>query len=86
MDKIRFFFIALLGMGAAHLSAQTADSTQTSPWTTEGFAGLKLTQVSLTNWSAGGDNSVALTCKVLIKLTIKKESIYGTTVLNWLMA
>jgi hypothetical protein len=30
MDKIRFFFIALLGMGAAHLSAQTADSTQTS--------------------------------------------------------
>ena len=59
MDKIRFFFIALLGMGAAHLSAQTADSTKTSPWTTEGFAGLKLTQVSLTNWSAGGDNSVA---------------------------
>ena len=59
MDKIRFFFIALLGMGAAHLSAQTADSTQTSPWKTEGFAGLKLTQVSLTNWSAGGDNSVA---------------------------
>ena len=52
MDKIRFFFIALLGMGAAHLSAQTVDSTQTSPWTTEGFAGLKLTQVSLTNWSA----------------------------------
>ena len=84
MDKIRFFFIALLGMGAAHLSAQTADSTQTSPWTTEGFAGLKLTQVSLTNWSAGGDNSVA--CKVLIRLTIKRESIYGTTVLNWLMA
>ena len=40
MDKIRFFFIALLGMGAAHLSAQTADSTQTSPWTTEGFAGI----------------------------------------------
>ena len=86
MDKIRFFFIALLGMGAAHLSAQTADSTQTSPWTTEGFAGLKLTQVSLTNWSAGVITPSLLTCKVLIKLTIKKESIYGTTVLNWLMA
>ena len=27
------------------------------PWTKEGFAGLKLTQVSLTNWAAGGDNS-----------------------------
>ena len=77
MDKIRFFFIALLGMGAAHLSAQTADSTQTSPWTTEGFAGLKLTQVTILS---------LLTCKVLIRLTIKRESIYGTTVLNWLMA
>ena len=31
MDKIRFFFIALLGMGAAHLSAQTADSTKLLP-------------------------------------------------------
>ena len=69
MDKIRFFFIALLGMGAAHLSAQTADSTQTSP------TGLpEVTILSL------------LTCKVLIRLTIKRESIYGTTVLNWLMA
>ena len=30
MDKIRFFFIALLGMGAAHLSAQTADSAKST--------------------------------------------------------
>jgi len=86
MDKIRFFFIALLGMGAAHLSAQTADSTQTSPWTTEGFAGLKLTQVSLTTGLPEVTILSLLTCKVLIRLTIKRESIYGTTVLNWLMA
>ena len=72
MDKIRFFFIALLGMGAAHLSAQTADSTQTSPWTTEGFAGLKLTQVSLTNWSAGGDNSVAFDLQGTYQANYKK--------------
>ena len=52
MDKIRFFFIALLGMGAAHLSVITPS---------------------------------LLTCKVLIKLIIKKESIYGITALNWLM-
>ena len=59
-------------MGAAHLSAQTADSTQTSPWTTEGFAGLKLTQVSLTNWSAGGDNSVAFDLQGTYQANYKK--------------
>ena len=59
MNKMKTLFIALLCMGVGTLSAQTADSTQISPWTKEGFAGLKLTQVSLTNWAAGGDNSVA---------------------------
>ena len=58
MNKMKTLFITLLCMGAGTLSAQTADSTQTSPWTKEGFAGLKLTQVSLTNWAAGGDNAV----------------------------
>ena len=50
MNKMKTLFIALLCMGVGTLSAQTADSTQISPWTKEGFAGLKLTQVSLTNW------------------------------------
>ena len=58
MNKIGILFFALSTMGIGTLSAQTADSTQTSPWTKEGFAGLKLTQVSLTNWAAGGDNAV----------------------------
>ena len=58
MNKMKTLFITLLCMGAGTLSAQTADSTQISPWTKEGFAGLKLTQVSLTNWAAGGDNAV----------------------------
>ena len=47
MNKMKTLFITLLCMGAGTLSAQTADSTQTSPCTKEGFAGLKLTQVSL---------------------------------------
>ena len=55
------------------LSAQTADSTQTSPWTKEGFAGLKLTQVSLTNWAAGGDNSVAFDLQGTYQINYKKE-------------
>ena len=38
MNKMKTLFIPLLCMGAGTLSAQTADSTQTSPWTKEGFA------------------------------------------------
>ena len=60
-------------MGIGTLSAQTADSTQTSPWTKEGFAGLKLTQVSLTNWAAGGDNSVAFDLQGTYQINYKKE-------------
>ena len=52
---------------------QFADSTQTSPWTKEGFAGLKLTQVSLTNWAAGGDNSVAFDLQGTYQINYKKE-------------
>ena len=36
MNKMKTLFITLLCMGAGTLSAQTADSTQTSPWTKEG--------------------------------------------------
>ena len=45
MNKMKTLFITLLCMGAGTLLAQTADSTQTSPWTKEGFAGLKDTVV-----------------------------------------
>jgi hypothetical protein len=65
MNKIGILFFALSTMGIGTLSAQTADSTQTSPWTKEGFAGLKLTQVSLTNWAAGGEEFYFLLCKFL---------------------
>ena len=37
MNKIGILFFALSTMGIGTLSAQTADSTQTSPWTKEGF-------------------------------------------------
>ena len=72
MNKMKTLFIALSCMGAGTLSAQTADSTQTSPWTKEGFAGLKLTQVSLTNWAAGGDNSVAFDLQGTYQINYKK--------------
>lgn len=86
MNRMQLMSVAFLFMGVGTLSAQTEPTKEASPWTREGYAGLKLTQVSLTNWAAGGDNSVAiLICKVLIRLTIKKENIFGTIVSNWLM-
>ena len=83
MNKIGILFFALSTMGIGTLSAQTADSTQTSPWTKEGFAGLKLTQVSLTNWAAGGDNSVAFDLQGTYQINYKKEKHYGPIVWNW---
>ena len=74
MNKMKTLFITLLCMGAGTLSAQTADSTQTSPWTKEGFAGLKLTQVSLTNWLPEVITLLPLTCRALIRLIIRKET------------
>ena len=85
MNKMKTLFIALLCMGAGTLSAQTADSTQTSPWTKEGFAGLKLTQVSLTNWAAGGDNSVAFDLQGTYQINYKKGKHLWNNLLNWLM-
>ena len=75
MNKIGILFFALSTMGIGTLSAQTADSTQTSPWTKEGFAGLKLTQVSLTNWAAGGDNSVAFDLQAVSYTHLNHEEI-----------
>lgn len=36
-----------------------AETPKDSLWTTSGYAGLKLTQVSFTNWATGGDNAFA---------------------------
>ena len=59
MNRMQLMSVAFLFMGVGTLSAQTESTKEASPWTREGYAGLKLTQVSLTNWAAGGDNSVA---------------------------
>ncbi|MDD3040099.1 hypothetical protein [Bacteroides sp.] len=48
MNKMQSLCIAFVCLGAGNLSAQPADTTNISPWTKEVFAGLKMTQVSLT--------------------------------------
>lgn len=39
--------------------ALCAETKKDSVWITNGYAGLKLTQVSFTNWATGGDNAFA---------------------------
>ena len=67
------WFIALAFLGVGTVSAQTETAEGTSPWTREGNLGLKLTQVSLTNWAAGGDNSVAFDFQGAYQANYKKD-------------
>ena len=66
------WFIALAFLGVGTVSAQTETAEGTSPWTREGNLGLKLTQVSVTNWAAGGDNSVAFDFQGAYQANYKK--------------
>ena len=66
------WFIALAFLGVGTVSAQTETAEGTSPWTREGNLGLKLTQVSLRNWAAGGDNSVAFDFQGAYQANYKK--------------
>lgn len=49
-----------------------AQETAESPWTGQGTAGVNMTQVSLMNWAAGGDNSVAFDLNFNYSLDYKK--------------
>lgn len=72
MNKKQILFVALTLLGAGTLSAQSEPAKDTSPWTREGYAGVKLTQVSLTNWAAGGDNSLAFDLQGAYQANYKK--------------
>ena len=53
--KLFLLMTLFVGMSISEINAETKDSL----WTTSGYAGLKLTQVSFTNWATGGDNAFA---------------------------
>ena len=72
-------FIAIIGNASAQtteaeetLKKQTADSLD--GWKTGGVISLNLTQVSLTNWSAGGQNSVSVNGIVSLFANLKRGS------------
>ena len=55
MNYRRLFTMLLLMVTIA----VCAETKKDSVWITNGYAGLKLTQVSFTNWATGGDNAFA---------------------------
>lgn len=57
--KKSIFCILLLFIGYTQIHAQTEKETKPDGWKLDGSVGLNFSQTSLTNWSAGGDNSVA---------------------------
>lgn len=57
MRKVFFMIVLMAGIGAF-----AQDTTQpVNPWKTSGITSLTLNQASFSNWSAGGENSIATT-------------------------
>lgn len=68
---LSLFIIGLFVVSLGKLSAQQHISKD-SVWTTNGNIGVQFTQVSLTNWAAGGNNAVAFDAQGMFQANMKK--------------
>ena len=74
MKKL-FIAFSLLALTVGQVAAQTDSApTETSSWKISGVSGLNLSQTSLTNWAAGGENSVAWNLYLNATANYKKDS------------
>lgn len=80
MKNILFVVISLFAM-LGNISAQTTEAEETlkkqtadslDGWKVGGVVSLNLTQVSLTNWSAGGENSISINGIISLFANLKK--------------
>lgn len=60
-------FLFLVGTGSVK-----AENKKDSCWTTAGYVGLKFSQVSLSNWAAGGNNAIAFDVQGTYQADFKK--------------
>ena len=79
--KLFLLMTLFVGMSISEINAETKDSL----WTTSGYAGLKLTQVSFTIGRQEGIMLLPLICKEHIKQIINIISMYGKIDWSWLM-
>ncbi len=74
MKKL-FIAFSLLTLTAGQVVAQTDSApTETPSWKISGVSGLNLSQTSLTNWAAGGENSVAWNLYLNASANYKKDN------------
>jgi hypothetical protein len=84
MKKILFaitLFAAVSNLSAQHTteaeeSLKTQSTDTLDGWKTGGVASLNLTQVSLTNWTAGGENSLSVNGILSLFANLKKRKLY----------
>ncbi len=73
MKKL-FIAFSLLALTVGQVVAQTDSApTETPSWKISGVSGLNLSQTSLTNWAAGGENSVAWNLYLNASANYKKD-------------
>ena len=65
-----FLCIALFLLGWGQLDAQPVRDTA---WNKAGYFGLKLTQVSLSSWSAGGESAMAFDSQITYSADFKRD-------------
>jgi len=70
-----FYFTLTLVMGVQLTSYSQNQPDTLKTWDTSGKAGLLFNQVSLTNWSAGGNNSLALGATLDLSANYKKDKL-----------
>ena len=71
MKRKLLFAFALLTV-SFHCSLNAQEEPAPKYWTKNGFLGLKFTQVSLTNWAAGGNNAIAFDAQGTYQIDYKK--------------
>lgn len=67
----RLFLLSVLFASGIHLLS--AEISKDSCWTTEGYAGIKLSQASFSNWATGGNNALAFDLQGTFQADYKKE-------------
>jgi hypothetical protein len=58
--KVKFLMLLLVFFASNFNQAQDNDSTKLYVWTPSAVAGLNLSQIALSNWTQGGENTVAV--------------------------
>lgn len=78
--KVKFLLIATL-LSTALFAQENPEEIQ-SPWSYKGITGFNLSQTSFTNWSEGGENSVASNVYLNASLNYVKDKVSWTNDLS----